>query len=196
MSDDQPLSDYWEAFQIGGADSAAPDSPVDSPVSLRFRPGDRPEAQHRNRAFSDAMVLETFRPALTPFHPASSLPDFIDCFGPLIFPLYRAALLRKRILFMGEAPVHTPCNYGNACLHTAHDSQLTQFQFMISLCWHLCRIHFCNYSQRTAPRHCVRVHFLISASMISLISLPSTLPEHHSIPKRIQAGLPAPQTAC
>ncbi|KAJ6080755.1 hypothetical protein N7499_005629 [Penicillium canescens] len=57
------------------------------------------------------MVLETFRPALTPFHPASSLPGLMDCFGPLIFPLYRAALLRKRILFMGEAPVHTACNY-------------------------------------------------------------------------------------
>jgi hypothetical protein len=58
------------------------------------------------------MVLENSRPALTPFHPASSLPDFIESFGPLIFPLYRAALLRKRILIMTEAPVHTPCNYG------------------------------------------------------------------------------------
>jgi hypothetical protein len=114
MSNEQLLSDYWDAFQIGGPDSSAADSPVDSPVSLRFRPGDRPESLSRSRAFSDAMVLETFRPALTPFHPASSLPDFLDCFGPLIFPLYRAALLRKRILFMNEAPVHIPCNYGKA----------------------------------------------------------------------------------
>lgn len=116
MSNEQLLSDYWDAFQIGGTDSSAADSPVDSPVSLRFRPGDRPEHPSRNRAFSDAMALETFRPALTPFHPASSLPDFMDCFGPLIFPLYRAALLRKRILFMTEAPVHIPCNYGKAPL--------------------------------------------------------------------------------
>ncbi|KAJ5780020.1 hypothetical protein N7457_005180 [Penicillium paradoxum] len=85
--------------------------PLDSPLSLRFRPGERADRSSRNRAFSDAMVLETFRPALTPFHPASSLPDFMDCFGPLIFPLYRAALLRKRILFMGEAPVHSSCNF-------------------------------------------------------------------------------------
>jgi hypothetical protein len=111
MSDTQALSDYWDSFKIGSPDTVAPESPVDSPLSLRFRPGDRPDG-HRNRAFSDAMVLETFRPALTPFHPASSLPDFLECFGPLIFPLYRAALLRKRILFMVEAPVHTPCNYG------------------------------------------------------------------------------------
>lgn len=58
------------------------------------------------------MVLEPSRPALTPFHPASSLPDLIESFGPLIFPLYKAALLRKRILLMTEAPVHIPCNYG------------------------------------------------------------------------------------
>ncbi|OOQ87845.1 hypothetical protein PEBR_16741 [Penicillium brasilianum] len=110
MSDMQSLTDYWESFRIGGSESSAPDSPIDSPLSHRFRPGDRPAA-HRNRAFSDAMVLENSRPALSPFHPASSLPDFIESFGPLIFPLYRAALLRKRILIMAEAPVHTPCNY-------------------------------------------------------------------------------------
>lgn len=110
MTDLQPLSEYWEAFKIGGSESAAVDSPIDSPLSLRFRPGEGPDK--RSRTFSDAMVLETFKPALTPFHPASSLPGFLECFGPLIFPLYRAALLRKRILFMTEAPVHMPCNYG------------------------------------------------------------------------------------
>ncbi|KAI2755202.1 hypothetical protein DTO006G1_8430 [Penicillium roqueforti] len=111
MSDTQFLSDYWETYRIGGTDSSIPDSPLDSPLSFRFRPGDRLDHSSRNRAFSDAMPLETFRPALTPFHPASSLPEFTECFGPLIFPLYRAALLRKRILFMGEAPVHRSCNY-------------------------------------------------------------------------------------
>ncbi|KAJ5131465.1 Protein of unknown function DUF2347 [Penicillium bovifimosum] len=110
MSNMQDLCDYWDAYKIGGSESA-PESPLDSPLSVRFRPGERPSHSSRNRAFSDAMVLETFRPALTPFHPASSLPDFVDCFGPLIFPLYRAALLRKRVLFMCEAPVHTTCNY-------------------------------------------------------------------------------------
>lgn len=107
----EPLTKYWDAYRIGGTESSAPDSPTDSPLSLRFRPGDRPDT-NRTRAFSDALVLDTFRPALTPFHPASSLPEFLESLGPLVFPLYRAALLRKRILFMGEAPVHTPCNYG------------------------------------------------------------------------------------
>ncbi|KAJ5352061.1 Protein of unknown function DUF2347 [Penicillium brevicompactum] len=111
MSDMDPLATYWDAYRIGGTESSAPDSPIVSPANLRSRPGERPDTANRTRAFSDALVLDTFRPALTPSHPASSLPDFLDTFGPLVFPLYRAALLRKRILFMGEAPVHTPCNY-------------------------------------------------------------------------------------
>ncbi|KAJ5226401.1 hypothetical protein N7468_007626 [Penicillium chermesinum] len=109
MSDLQPLSDYWDAHKISETENISADSPVESPVTLRSQQSDRPDK--RTRAFSDAMVLESFRPALTPSHPASSLPDFLDCFGPLIFPLYRAALLRKRILFMTEAPVHMPCKY-------------------------------------------------------------------------------------
>lgn len=47
---------------------------------------------------------------LTPHHPAIKLTDMMDLFGPLIFPLYRAALLRKRILFLSEAPVELACN--------------------------------------------------------------------------------------
>ncbi|KAF7118757.1 hypothetical protein CNMCM5793_008381 [Aspergillus hiratsukae] len=108
MANTQPLSDYWDNFEIRVNDESTipADSPLESPVSLRFR--ERPDNLQRNRAFSDAIVLEASRPALTPFHPASSLPEFLDSFGPLIFPLYRAALLRKRILFMAEAPVHIP----------------------------------------------------------------------------------------
>ncbi|EAW07320.1 uncharacterized protein ACLA_020270 [Aspergillus clavatus NRRL 1] len=111
MSNTQILSDYWETYEMrtNGASAIPPDSPLESPLSLRFR--ERPDSMHRNRTFSDALVLEASRPALTPFHPASSLPEFLDCFGPLIFPLYRAALLRKRILLMAEAPVHIPCNF-------------------------------------------------------------------------------------
>lgn len=110
MSNSKPLDEYWDTYQVRGPDVLPPESPLDSPISVRFN---RPDPSHRHRAFSDAMVLESSsRPALTPFHPASSLSHFVDSFGPLIFPLYRAALLRKRILLMTEAPVHEPCNYG------------------------------------------------------------------------------------
>lgn len=111
MTDESLLSEYWEAFRIGGSDAAVMESPIESPINQRVRSGDRPTVR-QSRAFSDAMVLENARPALTPFHPASSLPSFIETLGPLVFPLHRAALLRKRILVMTEAPVQTPCNYG------------------------------------------------------------------------------------
>ncbi|KAL4997820.1 hypothetical protein BDV10DRAFT_168578 [Aspergillus recurvatus] len=111
--DTHSLSEYWETHELSTNEIlAAPDSPLESPLSLRLRAhGDRPDTLRRHRAISDAIVLETSRPALTPFHPASSLPDFLDSFGPLLFPLYRAALLRRRVLFMAEAPVQVPCNY-------------------------------------------------------------------------------------
>ena len=51
---------------------------------------------------------------LPPSHPALSLPEFCRVFGPLLFPLYRAALLRKRILLVGEAPVHENCDLGTS----------------------------------------------------------------------------------
>ncbi|KAL4871295.1 hypothetical protein BDV12DRAFT_194652 [Aspergillus spectabilis] len=112
--DTHRLLEYWETYELSPNDTSIvpPDSPLESPLSFRLRAhGDRPDPLQRSRAISDAIVLETSRPALTPFHPASSLPDFLDSFGPLIFPLYRAALLRRRVLFMAEAPVQLPCNY-------------------------------------------------------------------------------------
>ena len=48
---------------------------------------------------------------LSLYHPALTLPSLIESFGPLIFPLYKAALLRKRILLMHEAPVQLACNF-------------------------------------------------------------------------------------
>lgn len=44
-------------------------------------------------------------------HPALSIPEFLQVFGPLLFPLARAALLQKRILILGETPVEHTCNY-------------------------------------------------------------------------------------
>ena len=49
---------------------------------------------------------------LSPYHPAWSLTHLLDTFGPLIFPIQRAALLRQRILISCHAPVHEICNFG------------------------------------------------------------------------------------
>lgn len=106
--------DYWDSYQVGGNDSPTlVETSLESPSTLKFSTRqDGSETQRRSRALSDTTTYEVSRTALAPFHPASSLPEFIGSFGPLVFPLYRAALLRKRILFVTEAPVHIPCNYG------------------------------------------------------------------------------------
>ena len=66
----------------------------------------------RKRAVTAASALAPPGQSLSPHHPALSLPAFLDTFGPLIFPLYKAALLRKRILLLGHAPVELACNFG------------------------------------------------------------------------------------
>jgi hypothetical protein len=40
--------------------------------------------------------------------------ESLKLFGPLIFPLYRAALLRKRILIVTDTPVEFACNLGES----------------------------------------------------------------------------------
>ncbi|KAI9877014.1 MAG: hypothetical protein M1830_005034 [Pleopsidium flavum] len=110
----QPLEDFWEAHRISDNDaSIRPESPVGSPSSLQLRPIRKQltNGNVRNRNISDATALESPSPTLSPFHPALSLPNFLETFGPLVFPLYKAALLRKRILLIGQAPVELTCNY-------------------------------------------------------------------------------------
>lgn len=109
------LDEYWE--KNGLRESSAPqplkDASLDSPIfSIKAsRPG--PARGHsRKRSASDGTVLIPPGHRLSPFHPAWSLTALLDTFGPLIFPIHRAALLRKRILIACHAPVHEICNFG------------------------------------------------------------------------------------
>lgn len=109
MDDHSTLAEYWENNQLQtGGFTSPPCSPAGSVSSVR----DVVENQPRNRAGSCNNLPSTLRQSLPPFHPALSLMEFVDTFGPLIFPLYRAALLRKRILMVSDVPVELPCNFG------------------------------------------------------------------------------------
>ena len=57
---------------------------------------------------------------LPPSHPATAMHEVLETFGPLIFPLHRAAILRKRILFLCSPPLKRICNLGKRIynLHT------------------------------------------------------------------------------
>ncbi|KAH0538420.1 hypothetical protein FGG08_004968 [Glutinoglossum americanum] len=114
----QALEDFWETYRLHDELGIPhPESPFDSPSSLRFHKspwtasaaGSR--GHMRNRSASDATGLVPAGQTLTPFHPALSLLEFLHMFGPLVFPIYRAALARKRILLLTKAPVEQTCNF-------------------------------------------------------------------------------------
>ena len=66
------------------------------------------EERHLNQAKTTSLLPNH---VLSNLHPVLSLHDLISFFGPLIFPLYRAALCRKRILLVTEAPVQRACHF-------------------------------------------------------------------------------------
>ena len=89
---------------------------VQSPISTRFFPesGVLNPNNHRNRkrSFSVSTSIGCFESIPFPIdHPALQLSYMAHLFGPLIFPLYRAALCRKRILIVTHAPVHMACDF-------------------------------------------------------------------------------------
>ncbi|KAH8895140.1 hypothetical protein GQ53DRAFT_716029 [Thozetella sp. PMI_491] len=106
------LEQYWEKNKARDTTAAQPlkDTPLSSPfVSFNITP---PRKGHfRNRSASDGGALIAPGHRLSPFHPAWSLSTLLDTFGPLIFPIHRAALLRKRILISTHAPVREACNF-------------------------------------------------------------------------------------
>ncbi|KAJ4411737.1 hypothetical protein N0V82_008921 [Gnomoniopsis sp. IMI 355080] len=106
------LEEYWE--KCGTRDpSRQPDPIKDSPMASPAL-GKRliPKNGHaRDRSASEAPGLMQPEHRLSPHHPAWSLNNLLETFGPLIFPIHRAALLRKRILISAHAPVNEICNF-------------------------------------------------------------------------------------
>ncbi|KAK5945261.1 hypothetical protein PMZ80_002465 [Knufia obscura] len=96
-----PLRRLWEKHKKSGDDS--PDSPQEAPSTEGYQ-------KLRAPSTTSLQTHATHR-ALPPHHPALAMPELLHVFGPLIFPLIRAALLQKRILILGEAPVETTCNF-------------------------------------------------------------------------------------
>ncbi|KAI0380927.1 hypothetical protein F5Y04DRAFT_256294 [Hypomontagnella monticulosa] len=109
MKETDILEEYWQANQAKD-ESAVPEEAVESP-SLTFQPSRLSQGHARNRSASDGAALLPPGHRLSPYHPAWSLSKLLDTFGPLIFPIHRAALLRKRILISCHAPVQEACNF-------------------------------------------------------------------------------------
>jgi hypothetical protein len=98
-----PLEEFWEQYKSQPSDDGHGQS--EQPISPFTA------AQRRNRALS-SLTLAHADQTLPPYHPAHSILEYLDTFGPLVFPLHRAALLRKRILLINPPPVKLTCEYG------------------------------------------------------------------------------------
>ncbi|RFU35734.1 hypothetical protein B7463_g596, partial [Scytalidium lignicola] len=110
------LEDFWEEHKSSESIMSRESDPLllDSPSSLTFqsiRPSQSKPDHGRSHSASDGAAPLPPGHNLSSHHPAWSLPLLLDTFGPLIFPIHRAALLRKRILITGHAPVHETCNF-------------------------------------------------------------------------------------
>ena len=117
----KPLEDFWKVNRL--PEEQTPSAISESPFTIATNKsrqqtpmtspnGNGNGSKQRSRAHSGASAMAALGPLLTPHHPAISLPTLLDTFGPLIYPLYKAALLRKRILIVTPAPVELACNYG------------------------------------------------------------------------------------
>ncbi|PSR94217.1 hypothetical protein BD289DRAFT_405096 [Coniella lustricola] len=105
------LDEYWNL--CGTREPSHPPAPIsDSPMaSPALGKSAAPHGHARDRSASEGVALTQSGNRLSPYHPAWSLNNLLDTFGPLIFPIYRAALLRRRILISTHAPVNEACNF-------------------------------------------------------------------------------------
>lgn len=105
-----PLEQFWEQHRVDHTpDSQSPKLPVQSSGSEP--PSSKLKAHRRSRTLSSVTAVLPSEQSLPPSHPALSIIKYIDTFGPLLFPLQRAALLRKRILFIAPPPVRLTCEF-------------------------------------------------------------------------------------
>lgn len=96
-----PLDEFWH--QQSSSLPPAKGEPSELPHG---------KGHSRARAISTVSAVTRDDESLPSYHPALSILQYINVFGPLVFRLQQAALLRKRILFVGSAPVRKACEFG------------------------------------------------------------------------------------
>ncbi|KAK4556722.1 hypothetical protein LTR86_006293 [Recurvomyces mirabilis] len=95
---------YWKQHRADNDNSGH----VASPEQSRRSSG---AGTKKKRAMSDVSEGLHVGDGKAADHPALHMHDFLDTFGPLIFPIYRAALSRQRILLLGSPPVQHSCGF-------------------------------------------------------------------------------------
>ena len=114
----KPLEAYWDSHHLQSSETSE-DSTNGSPSGAGQKQEGTQSTSNgflpkRRRAVSTASALAPTGQNLPSHHPAHSLREFLDAFGPLVFPIYKMALLRKRILLVTQAPVERACKFGES----------------------------------------------------------------------------------
>lgn len=105
--DTAALEAFWEKNKHD--DTARDAAPEPRPTTRDELPASLD--RKRKRARSDVTGGLSSDQEVGSDHPALCMPELLDTFGPLTFPLFRAALLRNRILVLGQPPVQQTCNF-------------------------------------------------------------------------------------
>ena len=111
----QPLGDFWEEQTRHAGTKGEHEETQNGKGNANGGKGhSRARAISSASGMSASMGLGNRDETLPEYHPALSTLQYIDVFGPLVFRLQQAALLRKRILFVGMPPVRRMCEFGMA----------------------------------------------------------------------------------
>lgn len=106
-SDTRALELFWKKHKVDGTSGKQSASTTSKQTEAV------PSTDHkkRKRAPSEATLAGfNTESALPADHPALHVPAVLDTFGPLLFPLQRAALSRKRVLLLGNPSVQAHGN--------------------------------------------------------------------------------------
>jgi len=95
------LQRYWDEYKLDDRESS----------DARRRSKDEDDAEQSERK------NQAMNGSLSTHHPAFGIDELFDTFGPLMFPIHRATLLRKRILFSATAPILRTCTFGKYPLY-------------------------------------------------------------------------------
>lgn len=184
------LEKYWEANKLHKEERArspakAGETPTTTPAVTFSEPPNSQTGRKghtRNRSASDGGSLAPAQHKLSPYHPAWSLTSLLDKFGPLIFPIQRAALLRKRILISTHAPVHEVCDFGKPpCSSGPLSIKLIELVYNLSILSNI-PLSLSNILPEQSPTHRLRPLFTIGVHDVPFLTA------DHEASKRREQG--------
>ncbi|CAG8439884.1 14435_t:CDS:10 [Funneliformis mosseae] len=147
FSDDYSnLIEYFKKNRIV-LDSTDNDSSFepDSGPSTSYRLNKPQYSRNRCLSTSELSTISYLAPVL-PMHPAHHFPNFVRSCGPTIFLLWKAALLKKRILFYSPPPVEEVCYfvYGTCLISNVSSSVSRTLKYKVDKMKPLFNVGVCD----------------------------------------------------